>query len=86
MIAIRCTRNEFYSWDSAPAVLYGWLLTIMVSYIGAPRRSKTLLAAAVLALVVLARVPAGLVAWLLYPSDAARGEGRWGFVWVRRRS
>ena len=60
MIAIRCTRNEFYSWDSAPAVLYGWLLTIMVSYIGAPRRSKTLLAAAVLALVVLARVPAGV--------------------------
>lgn len=62
MIAIRCTRNEFYSWDSAPAVLYGWLLTIMVSYIGSPRRIKTLLAAAVLALVVLARVPAALVA------------------------
>lgn len=62
MIAIRCTRHEFFSWDTMPTIFAGWLLTILVSYVRTPSNGTALWGAVALAMLVLSRVPTAIVA------------------------
>lgn len=88
LVVIECTQIKFYGWDAGVYVYESALLTLCMFYIDNPSKKKGILMGMVLALMVLARVPSGVlgipaVLWCAVAGARRRGYNAawiWGIV------